>query len=60
MPSSIESSANTRGGSSASSRITGRRLSDALVAFGALAKEAATGKDAAVQMQTSSSVNIKA
>jgi hypothetical protein len=32
----------------------------ALVSFGALAKEAATGKDAAVQVQTSSSVNIKA
>jgi hypothetical protein len=30
-------SANPRGGSSASSRITGRRLSDALVAFSALA-----------------------
>jgi hypothetical protein len=36
------------------------RRTAGVVAFGALAKEAATGKDAAVQVQTSSSVNIKA
>jgi hypothetical protein len=40
--------------------IAARSTIATLVAFGALAKEAATGKDAAVQVQTSSSVNIKA
>jgi ABC-type molybdate transport system substrate-binding protein len=40
--------------------IAARSTIAALVAFGALAKEAATGKDAAVQVQTSSSVNIRA
>jgi hypothetical protein len=37
LASLIKSSANPRGGSSASSHIRGGRLSDALVAFGALA-----------------------